>query len=342
MIDIADKNTDIFSTKTTQETKIPLFEKLTNYITDERERAPFARALVDKLVNFSFENIFSKGYDFFANIFEYLVKDYNTNSGGKYTEYYTPHSIAIIMAKLLVGNNPNLHNIECYDPSAGTGTLLMALAHQIGTDKCTVFSQDISQKSNKMIKLNLILNGMVSSIDHAIQGNTLTNPYHKSDDQHSLRQFDYIVSNPPFKLDFPDEYTQLCDMRSRFWAGVPNVPKKIDPAKPKMAIYTMFLQHVINSLKKSGKAAIVVPTGFITSQSGIESKILKHIVDEHIAYGVVSMPSNVFASTGTNVSVLFLDNSKTSEDIVLIDASKLGEDYKDGNNTKNIVYQKKK
>lgn len=334
MIDIADKNADIFSTQTTQRTKIPLFEKLTNYITDDAARAPFARALVDKLVNFSFESAFSKSYDFFANIFEYLVKDYNTNSGGKYAEYYTPHAIATIMAKLLVDDNTNLHNIECYDPSAGTGTLLMALAHQVGIDRCTIFSQDISQKSNKMIKLNLILNGMVSSLDHAIQGNTLTSPYHKSDDEQNLRMFDYIVSNPPFKLDFPEDHKQLKNMTSRFWAGVPNVPKEINPQKPKMAIYTLFLQHVINSLKNDGKAAIVVPTGFLTAHSGIENKILKHIVEERIVFGAISMPSNVFASTGTNVSVLFLDNSRQSENVILVDASKLGEDYKDGNITK--------
>lgn len=167
--DIADKNIDIFSTQTAQNTKIPLFEKLTQYVTDDTARAPFARALVDKLVNFSFEEAFQQHYDFFADIFEYLIKDYNTAGGGKYAEYYTPHAIATIMARLLVGKATDLHNIECYDPSAGTGTLLMALAHQIGEDKCTIFAQDISQRSNKMLKLNLILNGLVTSLDHAIQ-----------------------------------------------------------------------------------------------------------------------------------------------------------------------------
>ena len=273
MTDIADKNMAIFATQTTKNTKIPLFEKLTQYVTDQAQPAHFARALVDKLVNFSFEEAFTQHYDFFAAIFEYLIKDYNTAGGGKYAEYYTPHSIATIMARLLVGENADLHNIECYDPSAGTGTLLMALSHQIGEERCTIFAQDISQRSNKMLKLNLILNGLVSSLDHAIQGDTL-------------------------------------------------------------AIYTCFIQHVINSLKKNGKGAIVIPTGFITSKSGVENKILKHIVDEKIVYGCVSMPSNVFATTGTNVSVLFFDNSRKTEKVVLIDASKMGEEYKDGNNQK--------
>ncbi len=331
MIDIADKNIDIFSTQTTQNTKIPLFERLTQYVTDEAQRAPFARALVDKLVNFSFEETFSEHYDFFAAIFEYLIKDYNTAGGGKYAEYYTPHAIATIMARLLVGDDADLHNIECYDPSAGTGTLLMALGHQIGEDRCTIFAQDISQRSNKMLKLNLILNGLVSSLDHAIQGDTLLAPYHKSDDGQALRQFDFVVSNPPFKMDFSDTREKIAAMPARFWAGVPKVPAK---KKESMAIYTCFIQHVVNSLKKTGKGAIVVPTGFLTAKSSVEGAVLKKLVDDHIVYGAVSMPSNVFANTGTNVSVLFFDNSRTADRVVLIDASKLGEEYKDGNNQK--------
>lgn len=331
MTDIADQNMGIFSTQTTQNTKIPLFEKLTQYVTDDAQRAPFARALVDKLVNFSFEDAFSEHYDFFASIFEYLIKDYNTAGGGKYAEYYTPHAIATIMARLLVPDDSDLHNIECYDPSAGTGTLLMALAHQIGEDRCTIFSQDISQRSNKMLKLNLILNGLVSSLDHAIQGDTLTSPYHKSDDGQELRQFDYVVSNPPFKMDFSDTREKIASMPARFWAGVPKIPEQ---KKESMAIYTCFIQHVINSLKDNGKGAIVIPTGFLTAKSGVENKILKKIIDEHIVYGCVSMPSNVFANTGTNVSVLFFDNSKTAEKVILIDASKMGEEYQDGKNKK--------
>lgn len=334
MRDIADKNIDIFNTHTTEETKIPIFENLTVFVTDTSQRANFARALVDKLNNFSFEAAFSQHYDFFAAIFEHLIKDYNNTGGGKYAEYYTPHAIATVMARLLVGDNSDLNNQECYDPSAGTGTLLMAIAHQIGEDKCTIFSQDISQRSNKMLKLNLILNGLVASLDNAIQGDTLVSPYHKSDDNEHLRQFDFIVSNPPFKLDFPDTREKIAAQSARFWAGVPNVPKEINPQKPKMPIYTCFIQHVINSLKGTGKGAIVVPTGFITAKSGIEGKILKHIVDEKIVYGVVSMPSNVFATTGTNVSVLFFNKSRTNDKVILVDASKLGEEYQEGNNKK--------
>ena len=125
---------------------------------------------------------------------------------------------------------------------------------------------------------------------------------------------------------------QVCDdkiaaMPARFWGGVPNIPKK---DKSKMAIYTLFIQHVVNSLKEDGKGAIVVPTGFLTSKTGPAKNVLHRLVDDRIVYGAISMPSNVFANTGTNVSVLFFDNSRNRDKVVLIDASKLGEEYKEG------------
>ncbi len=99
----------------------------------------------------------------------------------------------------------------------------------------------------------------------------------------------------------------------------------------------MFIQHIMFSLKPNGKAAIVVPTGFITAQSGIERKIRERLIESKMLRGVVSMPSNIFATTGTNVSVLFIDKGNTKGDIVLMDASKLGTTVKDGKNQKTLL-----
>ncbi|MCL5272587.1 MAG: type I restriction-modification system subunit M, partial [Gammaproteobacteria bacterium] len=274
--------------------------------------------------------------NFYATIFEYLIKDYNTNSGGKYAEYFTPHAVAKIMARCLVPKKEGqkIQNVTCYDPSAGSGTLLMNLAHEIGEDKCTIYSQDISQKSSSLLRLNLILNDLVHSIHNIIKGNTILEPYHKKDNG-ELEQFDYIVSNPPFKLDFSDYSKDLesKENHDRFFAGVPNVPAK---KKESMAIYLMFLQHIIYSLKTEGKAAVVVPTGFITAQSGIDKAIRQKLIDEKMLAGVVSMPSNIFANTGTNVSILFIDKTN-KEDVVLIDASSLGTTIKEGKNQKTVL-----
>lgn len=333
LIDIANVNAETFSVTTSGKSKVNIFSSITTYITDTQKRDDFAKSLMRNVASFNFENVFDEKYDFFSGIFEYLLKGFNNAGGGKYAEYYTPRAIAQVMARLLVGNNSNLRGITCYDPSAGTGTLLMALAHQIGEDRCSIYSQDISEKSSEMLRLNLILNNLSASLPNVVQGNTLTEPFHKEANE-TLKKFDFIVSNPPFKLDFPEYRDTLASDSIRFWAGVPNPVTKVDPNKPKMAIYTCFLQHVLNSLKPTGKAAVVIPTGFITSKSGVERKVLQRIVDERWVYGCISMPSNVFATTGTNVSVIFFDKSANSDKVILIDASKLGEEYKEGNNQK--------
>lgn len=344
LTDIAACNAELFSVKTEGGTKIVLFDRISQYITDESRRDDFCRALISKLASFSFEAIFAQKFDFFATIFEYLIKDYNSNSGGKYAEYYTPHAVARIMADILVPEDVRgqIRSADVYDPSAGSGTLLMNVAHAIGENKCMIYTQDISQKSSNLLRLNLILNNLVHSLNNVIQGNTILSPYHK-DDSGRLKQFDFIVSNPPFKLDFSDFRDQLEseENHERFFAGIPKTPNNEDKIKEKrsrekMPIFLLFIQHILFSLKENGKAAIVLPTGFITAQSGIDKKIREYLVENKMLAGVVSMPSNIFATTGTNVSILFID--KTNKDkVVLIDASSLGEKIKDGKNQKTVL-----
>ena len=329
---IANENEDIFYILNEDETKVSIMKPLSDVVSGGvTKKNAFCRSLIGDVASFSFEGAFEAGYDFFSTIFEYLIKDYNANGGGNYAEYYTPHAIASIMAQLLVNPADNVSNVTCYDPSAGTGTLVIALAHAIGEQNCSVYTQDISDKSSTMMMLNLILNSMSHSLTHVIQGNTLKHPFHKNEDG-SLRKFDYIVSNPPFKLNFSDYHSDLVNdpYKGRFFAGVPNIPNK---DKSGMEIYLCFFQHLLYSLKDGGKAAIVVPTGFITAKSGIAFKIRKHLIDNPFLGGVVSMPSNIFANTGTNVSVVFIDKSGV-EKPVLIDASKLGETIKDNGNQK--------
>ncbi|HBR0157853.1 TPA: SAM-dependent DNA methyltransferase [Escherichia coli] len=335
LMDIAATNNDVFAVKTDGGAKVVLFERLSQYIADESKRDDFCRAIINKLADFSFERIFTQKFDFYATIFEYLIKDYNSNSGGKYAEYYTPHAVARIMAEILVPKAQQgvVRNVSCYDPSAGSGTLLMNVAHAIEEDRCSIFAQDISQKSSSLLRLNLILNNLVHSIPNVIQGNTILHPFHK--DGGALKRFDYIVSNPPFKMDFSDFRDALDskENQQRFFAGIPKIKAK---ARDKMEIYQLFLQHIIFSLKPGGKAAVVVPTGFITAQSGIDKGIREHLVQNKMLAGVVSMPSNIFATTGTNVSILFIDASN-KEKVVLIDASNLGEKVKDGKNQKTVL-----
>lgn len=322
--DIALDNNDLFSVETAGNTQVRLFDAhlIADNIQDGSQRDHVARELIKLLASTKFDNsIFDEGFDFFSTIFEYMIQDYNKNGGGNYAEYYTPRTIAKIIADILIGK-ANPENVKVYDPAAGSGTLLMNVANRIGVDKCTVYSQDISQKSSNLLRLNLILNNLSHSIHNIVQGNTILNNKHPE-------KMDYIVSNPPFKLDFSDWRDQVEGIPNSseiYFAGIPKVPKK---KKNSMAIYELFIQHIIHSLSEDGKAGVVVPTGFLTAQSGIDKKIRKYLVDNKMIDTVVSMPSNVFANTGTNVSVIFFNKVKQDDQVQLIDASKLGEKIKE-------------
>lgn len=334
LVDISNYNLDVFSVQTGGEEKIKLFDPISQYVIESAKKPLFCRAIINKLVEFSFAEVYEQNYDFFAQIFEYLIKDYNKDFG-KYAEYYTPHTIATIIARIMVQGG--VQNVTVYDPAAGSGTLVLALAHQIGEGNCTIYTQDISSKSNEFLRLNLILNNLVHSLGNVVHDDTLVAPRHLNAQKNGLARFDYIVSNPPFNMDFSDNREKLAGeaYKERFFAGVPQIPKK---EKDKMAVYLLFIQHIIYSMKAHGKAAIVVPTGFLTAGSGIPKKIREYLVNHQMLRGVISMPPNIFANTGTNVSILFLDKDNRDGKVVLMDASKLGTKEKvDGKNQKTVL-----
>ncbi len=188
---IAEDNKDVFSVSAGENNTVKLFEPLSNYVIQNERKDEFANALVNNLAAFTFDTFFGENFDFFADIFEYLIADYNKDSG-KYAEYYTPHVIAKIIAQILAPKGDD--NVEVYDPAAGSGTLVLTLAEQIGAENCTIYAQDISQKSNEILRLNLILNNLVDSLPHVIQDDTLRTPRHLAKDGKSIKKFDYIVS----------------------------------------------------------------------------------------------------------------------------------------------------
>lgn len=340
-----DTKNEVFSIDTADGGRKPLFTRITENV-EASKRNNFAKNIfgIISQEKFDFGDAFKNNFDFYSAIFEYLIKDYNIASG-KYAEYFTPQAVSGIIAKILVNMSPVEDKIyEIYDPSAGSGSLVLHLANELGKgsfgDKAQVYTQDISGKSSRFLRINMLLNGLTNSLDNIIEGDTLDTPAHYNtphDSNSGIKHFDYITSNPPFKMDFSstrDTIEQKWSDTDRFFAGVPKIPNQ---KKDSMAIYLCFIQHILWSLKDDGKAAIVVPTGFITAQSGIEKTIRQKIVDKHWLKGVISMPSNIFANTGTNVSVLFVDKSNKDGKICLIDASNLGSKIKNGKNQKTVL-----
>ena len=334
-----------FSVETAGGEKKPLFTEICDKVESSKRNA-FARNIFSYITRdrFDFGETIEGNYDFFSTIFEYLIQNYNVASG-TYAEYFTPQALSSAIAKILVHMAPVEDKIyEIYDPSAGSGSLVLHLANELGNgkfgNKARVYTQDISQKSSRFLRINMLLNGLKESLENIIEGDTLETPAHyakKGDDTSGLKKFDFITSNPPFKTDFSstrDKIEKKWEKTERFFAGIPTIPNK---KKESMGIYLCFIQHILYSLKDNGKAAIVVPTGFITAQSGIERKIRERIIDKKWLRGVVSMPSNIFANTGTNVSVLFIDKSNSDGEVLLVDASNLGSKVKVGKAQKTVL-----
>ena len=335
---------EAFAVETAEGEKTALFETLTDKV-EGKQRNNFARAIFGILAQdkFDFSEAFGGSFDFYSSIFEYLIKNYNVASG-TYAEYFTPQTVSQIIAKILVGSCEKIEAAEIYDPAAGSGSLILHLAHELGQEggmnRAIVYTQDISTKSTRFLRLNMMLNGMSESLGNIVRGDTLESPAHynvEHEPDSGLKRYDWITTNPPFKTDFSatrNRIEQKWQDTNRFFAGIPKIP---NAKKDSMAIYLMFIQHVMYSMKDDGKAAIVVPTGFLTAKSGIEMAIRTKMIDEHMLKGVVSMPSQIFANTGTNVSVVFLDRANKSDDVILIDASKLGEKVKEGKNQRTVL-----
>ena len=340
----ANPRNEKFCLETADGVKKPLFEHICDKV-EPSAKDNFAKAIFGIIGQdkFDFGDVVNGSFDFYSTIFEYLIKDYNVASG-KYAEYFTPQSVSSIIAKILVGSTEKIEAAEICDCAAGSGSLILHLAHELGQEngmnRALVYTQDISAKSSRFLRLNLMLNGMMESLGNVIQGDTLLNPSHyavEGDPTSGLKKWDYQTINPPFKMDFSSTRDQIeakWHDTDRFFAGVPKIP---NAKKDSMAIYLMFIQQVLYTMKDNGKAAIVVPTGFLTAQSGIESALRQVMIDEKMLKGVISMPSNIFANTGTNVSVMFLDKGNKDDSAILMDASKLGHDEKVGKNKKRVL-----
>ena len=340
---------DKFKVEEADGTRLPLFTCLSDLVSRD-SRNGFAVSIFSIITQekFQFQDAYENSFDFYSTVFEYLIKNYNVASG-TYAEYFTPQACSSIISKILVNMSEIDENklYEITDFAAGSGSLILHLANELGHGKfgnrARVYTQDISAKSSRFLRLNMMLNGLTESLDNIIKGDTLLTPAHYNvahDPSSGLKKYDFITINPPFKTDFSstrDDIEHKWQNTDRFFAGIPNIPKT---KKDSMAIYTCFLQHVLYSLKDDGKAAVIVPTGFITAQSGIEKKIREKIVNEHWLKGVISMPSNIFANTGTNISIIFIDKTNKNGEVLLMDASDMGKKVKEGKNQRVVLSDK--
>jgi|APSaa5957512535_1039671.scaffolds.fasta_scaffold18334_2 type I restriction enzyme M protein len=287
---------------------------------DDSGKLGSGKTKVDKLSNiiaiFQRDSLdFSKnradGDDILGDAYEYLMKHFATESGKSKGQFYTPSEVSQIIAKVIDAKNAKRKDWTVYDPTAGSGSLLLKVAHE--TPKgITIYGQENDVATTAMAQMNMWIH---NNVDADIrQENTIANPLFKNKDD-SLKTFDFVVSNPPFSFKkWTNGINPNHDKFGRFDGyGIP-------PAKN--GDYA-FLLHVIKSLKSTGKGAIILPLGVLFRGSG-EKNIRKAIVQYGYIEGIIGLPPNLFYGTPIPACIIILDkkNSEGRKGIFLIDASK--------------------
>ena len=253
--------------------------------------------------------------DLIGDAYEYLMKNFATQSGKSKGQFYTPGEVSRVMARVVNIAEDKRPMISIYDMTCGSGSLLIRAAAESGRkmDSIAIEGQEIDLATIGMAKMSMVIHGIDDAeLKH---GNTLSDPQHKVDDRH-LKTFDYGFANPPFSVKGWMKGAQAKDPFGRW--GVEEGVAPVPP--PKCGDYA-FLLHMIASLKSNGKGAIILPHG-VLFRGNAEGEIRKFIVKRHIISGVIGLPPNLFFGTGIPACIIIIDKGAalTSKGIFMIDA----------------------
>lgn len=255
----------------------------------------------------------AEGDDILGDAYEYLMRHFATESGKSKGQFYTPAEVSRIMAKVIGINQSKSQTETVYDPTCGSGSLLLKAASE-APNGITIYGQENDNATRALAVMNMWLHGNPSS--EIVQGNTLSSPEFKDDTTGEIKTFDFAVANPPFSnKSWMNGLDPQNDIYKRF-DGYDNVPPK------KNGDYA-FLLHLIKSLKSKGKGAIVLPLG-VLFRGNAEADIRRKIIQKGYIKGIIGLPANLFYGTGIAACIVVIDKEKAEQrtNIFMIDASK--------------------
>lgn len=259
-------------------------------------------------LNFSMNG--AEGDDILGDVYEYFMKKFATEAGKSKGQFYTPAEVSRIMARIIGVENATSPDQTAYDPTCGSGSLLLKVADEAPVD-ISIYGQEYDISVANLARMNMIMHGKPDAVIE--QGNTLSNPKFKDGDR--LKTFDFAVANPPFsQKNWMDGIDPENDPYHRFDDGIP-------PAKN--GDYA-FLLHLIKSLKPGkGKGAIILPHG-VLFRGGAEAQIRKNLIKKGYIKGIIGLPPNLFFGTGIPAVIVVIDkeNAAARKGIFMIDASK--------------------
>jgi len=265
------------------------------------------------------------GMDIIGNAYEYLIGKFAAGAGKKGGEFYTPAEVSQLLAKLL---DPQPGE-RIYDPTCGSGSLLIKCADEVGSDDYALYGQESNGSTWALAMMNMFLHDV--NQPRIAWGDTIRNPLHREGD--NLMRFNVVTANPPFSLDKWGREEAETDQFKRFWRGLP----------PKSKGDYAFLTHMIESTylepSQNGRVGVVVPHG-VLFRSGAEGKIRKQLIEENLLDAVIGLAPNLFYGTGIPVAILVFKRDKPDNTVFIIDASKDFEPGTNQNRLRNVDIEK--
>ncbi|MCI1208526.1 MAG: type I restriction-modification system subunit M [Treponema sp.] len=258
----------------------------------------------------------SQDYDVLGFIYEYLISMFAANAGKKAGEFYTPHEVSLLMSEIVADHLKDRKEIEIYDPTSGSGSLLITIGksvakHISNKDSIKYYAQEIKQNTYNLTRMNLVMRGINSANIITRNGDTLEDdwPYFDEEKAYAPLYVDAVVSNPPYSQKWDPENKDTDPRYARFGLA------------PKTKADYAFLLHDLYHLKPDGIMTIVLPHG-VLFRGGEEGEIRKHLIEENHIDAIIGLPANIFFGTGIPTIIMVLKQKKEQSDVLIIDASK--------------------
>ena len=243
------------------------------------------------------------GNDVIGDSYEYLISHFADDAGKKGGEFFTPSAVSTLLAKLVGASEGD----RIYDPTCGSGSLLIKASKEVGNSNFRLYGQESNGTTVSLAKMNMFLHDINDSVIE--WGDTIGNPLHLENEH--LKKFDVVVANPPFSLDKWGADNAKDDKYKRFDRGVP----------PKSKGDYAFLLHMIASLNENGRMGVVLPHG-VLFRGASEGKIRKQLIDENLLDAVIGLPSNLFFGTSIPACIMLFNKQKSNTKVLFIDASR--------------------
>ena len=286
---------------------------------DTKERNALLRNLLDDFNDSKLDLRPSmlEGNDIIGNSYEYLIAHFAGDAGAKGGEFFTPSGVSTLLAKLVKAKEGD----RIYDPTCGSGSLLIKASKEVGNKNFAIYGQEKNGQTQALCRMNMYLHEIN---DAKIKwGDTIRNPLHL--EHNHLMKFDVVVANPPFSLDK--------------WADIDEDSKKFNDQFDRFKNYAIppkskgdyaFVIHMIQSLNENGRMGVVLPHG-VLFRGASEGKIRQKLIEENLLDAVIGLPANLFYGTSIPACILIFKKNRANNDILFINASNEFEKAKNQN-----------